>query len=232
MSSRLRSAVRLTAVAVATVSVSASAQTYAFPGSSADLPEGSHWWISSDHSGTENRDLSAVRFDATERRFTRVKIPFADYAVNPKNSDWVIYGLPVTAIADGEVLTCWRNAPEGLKPAVHGGDDVPHPESALSQDEMLDNISLYWLTDTAASSARIYWENAGSNFSGGKLDLPVGVSVFPRELFRAPKRWAEQTYSKLIYWNEPDRGGHFAAFEQPALFAHELRECFRQLRAK
>ncbi|ADO75504.1 M23 family metallopeptidase [Stigmatella aurantiaca] len=127
MSSRLRSAVRLTAVAVATVSVSASAQTYAFPGSSADLPEGSHWWISSDHSGTENRDLSAVRFDATERRFTRVKIPFADYAVNPKNSDWVIYGLPVTAIADGEVLTCWRNAPEGLKPAVHGGDDVPHP---------------------------------------------------------------------------------------------------------
>ncbi|MDC0707581.1 epoxide hydrolase [Stigmatella sp. ncwal1] len=111
-------------------------------------------------------------------------------------------------------------------------DNKGDPESALSRDEMLDNISLYWLTDTAASSARIYWENAGSNFSGGKLDLPVGVSVFPRELFRAPKRWAEQTYSKLIYWNEPDRGGHFAAFEQPALFARELRECFRQLRAK
>ncbi|RKH11517.1 M23 family metallopeptidase [Corallococcus sp. CA047B] len=127
MPSRLRSAARLTAVAVATVSVGASAQTYAFPGSSADLPEGSHWWISSDHDGTENRDLNAVRFDDTTSRFTRVKIPFADYAVNPKNSDWVIYGLPVSAIADGEVVTCWRNAPEGLKPAVHGGDDVPHP---------------------------------------------------------------------------------------------------------
>ncbi|CAM4459561.1 M23 family metallopeptidase [Corallococcus exiguus] len=126
-SPRLRSVARLTAVAFTTLGVSASAQTYAFPGSSADLPEGSHWWISSDHDGTHNRDLSAVRFDDDEKRFTRVKIPFADYAANPKNSDWVIYGLPVSAIADGEVLTCWRNAPEGLKPAVYGGDDVPHP---------------------------------------------------------------------------------------------------------
>ncbi|MCP3138210.1 M23 family metallopeptidase [Pyxidicoccus xibeiensis] len=132
MSSRLRSAARLAAAAIATASVGASAQTYGFPGSSSDLPEGSHWWISSDHSGTENRDLSAVRFDATEQRFTRVKIPFADYAVNPKNSDWVIYGLPVSAIADGEVLTCWRNAPEGLKPMVHGGDDVPNPGRAAN----------------------------------------------------------------------------------------------------
>ncbi|MFP2904216.1 M23 family peptidase [Pyxidicoccus sp. 3LFB2] len=130
MSSRFRFIARLTAAAIATVGVSASAQTYGFPGSSADLPEGSHWWISSDHGGTENRDLNAVRFDATEKRFTRVKIPFADYAVNPRNSDWVIYGLPVTAIADGEVLTCWRNAPEGLKPMVHGGDDVPNPGRA------------------------------------------------------------------------------------------------------
>ncbi|MCY1040744.1 M23 family metallopeptidase [Corallococcus sp. bb12-1] len=132
MSSRLRSAVRLTAVAVATVSVGASAQTYAFPGSSADLPDGSHWWISSDHDGTENRDLKAARFDASVSKFTGVKIPFADYAVNPKNSDWVIYGLPVSAIADGEVITCWRNAPEGLKPAVHGGDDVPNPGRAAN----------------------------------------------------------------------------------------------------
>ncbi|RYZ44241.1 MAG: M23 family metallopeptidase [Myxococcaceae bacterium] len=127
MSPRLRSVVRLTAVAAATFSVGASAQTYAFPGSSADLPDGGHWWISSDHDGTENRDLKAARFDTTTSRFTGVKLPFADYAVNPKNSDWVIYGLPVSAIADGEVITCWRNAPEGLKPAVHGGDDVPHP---------------------------------------------------------------------------------------------------------
>ncbi|RKG56266.1 M23 family metallopeptidase [Corallococcus sp. AB011P] len=126
-SPRLRSVVRLTAVAFTTLGFGASAQTYAFPGNSADLPEGSHWWIINDHGGTHNRDLHAVRFDDDEKRFTRVKIPFADYAADPKNSDWVIYGLPVTAIADGEVLTCWRNAPEGLKPMVHGGDDVPHP---------------------------------------------------------------------------------------------------------
>ncbi|MBN9681632.1 MULTISPECIES: M23 family metallopeptidase [unclassified Corallococcus] len=127
-SPRLRSMARLTAVAFTTLGFSASAQTtYAFPGASADLPEGSHWWIASDHGGTNNRDLEAVRFDDDAKRFTRVKIPFADYAADPKNSDWVIYGLPVSAIADGEVLTCWRNAPEGLKPAVYGGDDVPHP---------------------------------------------------------------------------------------------------------
>ncbi|RKH54159.1 M23 family metallopeptidase [Corallococcus aberystwythensis] len=126
-SPRLRSMARLTAVAFTTLGFNAFAQTYAFPGSSADLPEGSHWWISSDHGGTHNRDLSAVRFDDDAQQFTRLKVPFADYAADPRNSDWVVYGLPVSAIADGEVLTCWRNAPEGLKPAVYGGDDVPHP---------------------------------------------------------------------------------------------------------
>jgi epoxide hydrolase len=110
-------------------------------------------------------------------------------------------------------------------------DNSGEPESVLSQDEMLDTIALYWLTDTAASSARMYWENSSAGFSGGKLDLPVGVSIFPGEIFRLPKRWAEQTYSKLIYWNEVEKGGHFAAFEQPEIFARELRACFRQLRA-
>lgn len=109
-------------------------------------------------------------------------------------------------------------------------DNSGEPESVLSQDEMLDTITLYWLTDTAASSARMYWENAGATFSGGKLDLPVGASIFPKEIFRLPKRWAEQSYSKLIYWNEAEKGGHFAAFEQPGIFVRELRACFRQLR--
>lgn len=117
---------RLTAVAFTTLGVSAFAQTYAFPGNSADLPEGSHWWNYT-NSGSHNRVLDAVRFDEEAKRFTRVKVPVADYAANPHNSDWVIHGLPVTAIADGEVRTCWRNAPEGLKPEVNGGDDVPHP---------------------------------------------------------------------------------------------------------
>jgi hypothetical protein len=95
---------------------------------------------------------------------------------------------------------------------------------------MLDNISLYWFTNTAASSPRIYWENSGGSFSGGKLSLPVAATVFPREIYRAPKSWAEQTYSNLIYWNEAKQGGHFAALEQPAIFVEEMRSAFRKLR--
>ena len=95
---------------------------------------------------------------------------------------------------------------------------------------MLDNISLYWFTNTAASSARIYWENKGASFSGDKLSLPVAATVFPGEIYRAPKSWAEQTYSNLIYWNEAEHGGHFAAFEEPDIFVEEMRSAFRKLR--
>ena len=109
-------------------------------------------------------------------------------------------------------------------------DNNGEPEEALSQDQMLDNISLYWFTNTAASSARIYWESKDASFSGGKLDLPVAATVFPREIYRAPKSWAEQTYSNLIYWNEAKQGGHFAAFEEPAIFVEEIRSAFRKLR--
>jgi epoxide hydrolase len=80
--------------------------------------------------------------------------------------------------------------------------------------------------NTAASSARIYWENKGSSFSGGKLTLPVAATVFPRDIYRAPKSWPEQTYSNLIYWNEAEHGGHFAAFEQPDIFVEEMRSAF------
>jgi len=95
---------------------------------------------------------------------------------------------------------------------------------------MLDDISLYWFTNTARSSAQIYWENKGGAFSGGKLTLPVAATVFPREIYRAPKSWAERTYSNLIYWNEAEHGGHFAAFEQPDIFVEEMRSAFRKLR--
>ena len=109
-------------------------------------------------------------------------------------------------------------------------DNNGDPESALTRDEILDDITLYWLTDTAASSARLYFENAGGSFNAGIVEIPVGYSVFPRELYCPPRRWAERVYPKLIHWNELDRGGHFAAFEQPALFTKELRDCFRSLR--
>src|SRR4029077_16553826 len=109
-------------------------------------------------------------------------------------------------------------------------DNNGSPEDALSRDQMLDNISLYWFTNTAASSARINWENKDASLSGRKLSLPVAATVFPREIYRAPKSWAEQTYSNLIYWNEAERGGHFAAFEEPDIFVEEMRSAFRKLR--
>ena len=109
-------------------------------------------------------------------------------------------------------------------------DNTGSLEDALSRDQMLDNISLYWFTNTAASSVRINWENTDASFSGGKLSLPVAATVFPREIYRAPKSWAEQTCSNLIYWPEAEHGGHFAAFEEPDIFVEEMRSAFRKLR--
>jgi len=108
-------------------------------------------------------------------------------------------------------------------------DSNYEPEREISRDEMLDNISLYWLTNTAASSARLYYESFATDFSTQRLDLPVAVSIFPGELFLPPRLWGERVYSRLFYWNEAARGGHFAAFEQPAVFVEELRAAFRAL---
>jgi pimeloyl-ACP methyl ester carboxylesterase len=104
-----------------------------------------------------------------------------------------------------------------------------HPENALTLDEMLDNIMLYWLTGSAASSARLYWESFRS-MGLGEVDIPTGCSIFPKEIFICSRRWAENRYKNIIYWNELEKGGHFAAFEQPESFVQELRNCFRLLR--
>jgi pimeloyl-ACP methyl ester carboxylesterase len=103
------------------------------------------------------------------------------------------------------------------------------PENALTRDEMLDDIMLYWLTGTGASSARLYWESFRA-FGTDQVTVPTGCSIFPKELFRASRRWAERQYPNIVYWNELDRGGHFAAFEQPATFVDEVRATFRGLR--
>jgi pimeloyl-ACP methyl ester carboxylesterase len=108
-------------------------------------------------------------------------------------------------------------------------DNKGVPEDALTPDEMLDNIMLYWLPATGASSARLYWESFGQ-FGSVKLDLPVGVSIYPKEIFRPSRRWAEKLMSNIIHWNEHDRGGHFAAWEQPELYVSEIRECFSKVR--
>jgi pimeloyl-ACP methyl ester carboxylesterase len=108
-------------------------------------------------------------------------------------------------------------------------DNRGAPEDALTQDEMLDNIMLYWLPGTGASSARLYWESFGS-FGSVKLELPVGVSIYPKEIFKASRRWVESNMSNLIHFNELDKGGHFAAWEQPDLFVGEIRTCFGKVR--
>jgi pimeloyl-ACP methyl ester carboxylesterase len=111
-----------------------------------------------------------------------------------------------------------------------GGD----PERVLTRDEMLDDITLYWLTNTGTSSSRSYWDAAqggGGPFNAFDIKtVPVAVTIFPGEIYRAPRSWADQAFARLIYWNEVDKGGHFAAWEEPALFATEIRAAFRSLR--
>jgi pimeloyl-ACP methyl ester carboxylesterase len=105
------------------------------------------------------------------------------------------------------------------------------PEDVLSPDEMLDDISLYWFSNSGTSAARLYWEVAGGNpFNALEISIPVGVTVFPGEIYQAPRSWAEQNYHQLTYWNEVNKGGHFAAFEQPEIFTDEVRAAFRTLR--
>lgn len=104
----------------------------------------------------------------------------------------------------------------------------------LTRDDILDNITLTWLTNTALSGARLYWENKGTSFfnvKGVRATVPVAVSVFPDELYPAPRSWAERAYPKLIHYNKLDKGGHFAAWEQPKLLSQELRAGFSSLRA-
>ena len=110
------------------------------------------------------------------------------------------------------------------------------PERLLTRDEMLDDITLYWLTNTATSSARLYWETSGQSVllaaaqKTAEISLPVAITVFPEEIYRAPETWARRAYRNLIYFHEVDKGGHFAAWEQPELFSAELRAAFRSLR--
>jgi len=100
----------------------------------------------------------------------------------------------------------------------------------LTRDDVLDNFTLYWLTETAVSSARLYWESKLAFFAPKGVTLPVAVSVFPDEIYAAPRSWTEQAYPNLIHYNRLERGGHFAAWEQPRLFAQEMRDAFRSLR--
>jgi hypothetical protein len=104
------------------------------------------------------------------------------------------------------------------------------PVGNLTRDEVLDNITLTWVTNTGVSSGRLYWENNLGFFDVKGVTVPAAVSIFPRELYQAPRSWTEQAYPNLIYFNELDKGNHFAAWQEPELFTTEIRAAFRSLR--
>lgn len=146
-----------------------------------------------------------------------------------KNVQYAFYmaSRPQTlyAIADSPVgLAAWLLDPPLI---AHGFDGHP---GGLTPDDVLDNITLFWLTNTAVSAARLYRENTFNYFTPKNVTIPVAVSVFPDELYQAPRSWAERAYPKLIHYNKLDKGGHFPAWEEPQLFVEELRAGFKSLR--
>src|SRR5687767_14502432 len=154
-----------------------------------------------------------------------------DYARLMASRPQTLYG-----IADSPVgLAAWlldHNDADG-QPAATVAAALNRTSSStgeLTRDEILDNITLYWLTNTGVSASRLYWEYKGGFFNAKGVSIPVAVSVFPGEQYQAPRSWTERAYSKLIYYNKLDKGGHFAAWEEPQLFAAEVRAAFRSLR--
>jgi len=142
------------------------------------------------------------------------------------------------AIADSPVgLAAWLfdhgdgdAQPTASWMAAIGNSKQGRSETELTRDDVLDNITLYWLTNTGVSSGRLYWENKLAFFGTKNVTIPVAVSVFPGEFYQAPRSWAERAYPKLIHYNTLEKGGHFAAWEQPELFASEMRAGFKSLR--
>jgi pimeloyl-ACP methyl ester carboxylesterase len=118
-----------------------------------------------------------------------------------------------------------------MQSAVFGHAVNGHPAGALTRDDVLDNITLYWLTNTAISSARLYWENKTNLYLPANVSIPAAVTAFPGESFVAPRSWAEKAYHQLIYFHQAEAGGHFAAWEQPEIFSREVRDAFRPLRS-
>ena len=163
-----------------------------------------------------------------QRAYEELHDFFADhvaYAVEMNKRPQTLYG-----IADSPVgLAAWMldHDPKSYELIARAFAGKP---GGLSRDDVLDNVTLYWLTNTGISSARLYWENKLGFFNVQGVKIPVGVSIFPDELYEAPRSWAERAYPKLIHYNRLPVGGHFAAWEQPQIFSEELRAAFRSLR--
>jgi pimeloyl-ACP methyl ester carboxylesterase len=154
-----------------------------------------------------------------------------EYARMMASRPQTLYG-----IADSPVgLAAWlldHNDADGQPAAALASalDRTTSTTGELTRDEVLDNITLYWLTNTGVSASRLYWEYTGGFFNAKGVSVPVAVTVFPGEQYQAPRSWAERAYPNLIYYNQVDKGGHFAAWEQPQLFTEEIRAAFRSLR--
>jgi pimeloyl-ACP methyl ester carboxylesterase len=168
-------------------------------------------------------------YEQLDTTFTQ-KVAYARYmAARPQT----LYG-----IADSPVgLAAWLldHDDGGGQPAaavISALDRTTSASGELTRDEVLDNITLFWLTTTGVSASRLYWEYKGGFWDAKGVSIPVAVSVFPGEAYQAPRSWAEQAYPNLIYFNEVAKGGHFAAWEQPQLFTEELRAAFRPLRER
>jgi pimeloyl-ACP methyl ester carboxylesterase len=175
---------------------------------------------------------------ADERRaYEQLQLPFAKrraYGQIMGTRPQTLYGL-----ADSPVdLAAWlidhgdgyAQPAAAVTSAVLGRTINGHPAGDLTRDDVLDNVTLYWLTNTGISSGRLYWENKLNLYAAANVSIPAAITVFPGENYQAPRSWAERAYHKLIYFNEVDKGGHFAAWEQPQLLSSELRAGFRSLR--
>jgi pimeloyl-ACP methyl ester carboxylesterase len=170
-------------------------------------------------------DLSAEERRAYEQLIRTYKQ--VEYARMMAARPQTLYG-----IADSPVgLAAWlldHNDADGQPAAsvVSALDRTASATGELTRNEILDNITLYWLTNTGVSASRLYWEYRGGFFNAKGVSIPVAVTVFPGEQYQAPRSWADQAYPNLIYFNEVDRGGHFAAWEEPELFSAEVRAAF------
>jgi pimeloyl-ACP methyl ester carboxylesterase len=151
------------------------------------------------------------------------------YAIEMNNRPQTLYGIVDSPVGLAAWMIDHDARSEEMIARVFDGNT-----EGLRRDDVLDNITLYWLTNTAISSAQLYWDNAhhptGGFFDPRGIKIPVAVSVFPDELYSAPRSWAQSAYPKLVYYNKLEKGGHFAAWEQPKLFVEEMREAFRSLR--
>ena len=166
--------------------------------------------------------------DEERGQFERLKVFFAKgvaYALEMGLRPQTLYGIADSPIG----LAAWMLDHDARSLELISRAFDGHA-TGLTRDDVLDNITLFWLTNTGISAARLYWENKLPFFEPSNISIPVAVSVFPDELYQAPRSWAERAYPKLVHYNKLDKGGHFAAWEQPKLFSEEVRAGFRSLR--